>query len=183
VLLTKKFKVSKRVLEHCREVARLSLRIAKELNRVGCRLDLELIVAAGLLHDLAKGKPDHATVGAEILQKWGYFGVADVVSVHHDIVVQDGSHLSAHEVVYLADKLVQEGKAVSLGARFQEKMDRYAHDPQARAAIAARLAQTLAIKKRVESILGKPLETIFTESPPEPDEVEKDDLLASAWRD
>jgi len=183
VLLTKKFKVSKRVLGHCREIARLSLRIAKELNRVGCRLDLELIVAAGLLHDLAKGKADHAKVGAEILKKWGYFGVADVVSVHHDIVVQDGSQLSACEVVYLADKLVQEGRAVSMEARFQEKMDHYAHDPQARGAIAARLAQALAIKKRVEKTLSRPLETTFTESHPGTDEAEKDDLLASAWRD
>ena len=183
VLLTKKLAVNKAVFNHCREVARLSLQLGKALNQVGCQLDLELIVAAGLLHDVAKGKPDHAKLGAESLRGLGYCGVADVVSVHHDIVVQGEAQLSAHEVVYLADKLVQEGKVVSLEARFQEKIDRYANDPKARAGIAARRAITISIKKRVEKTLGRPLETIFTESPPGPNEAEKDDLLAPAWRD
>jgi molybdenum cofactor cytidylyltransferase len=183
VLLTKKNAVNKAVFNHCREVARVSLHLGIALNLAGCRLDLDLIAAAGLLHDVAKGKPDHAKVGAEILRALGYYGVADVVSVHHDIVVQEEAQLSAHEVVSLADKLVQEGKVVSLEARFQEKMDRYAHDPQARAGITARRATTMSIKKRVEKTLGRPLETIFTASPPWLNETEKDDLLAPAWRD
>jgi molybdenum cofactor cytidylyltransferase len=183
VLLTKKFAVNKTVFNHCREVARLSLQLGKALNRLGCQLDLELIVAAGLLHDVAKGKPDHAKVGAEILRELEYCGVADVVSVHHDAAVQDEAQLSAHEVVYLTDKLVQEGKVVSLESRFQEKMDSYANDPKARAGIATRKATTMSIKKRMEKTLGRPLETIFTESPSGLNEAEKDDLLAPAWGD
>ena len=71
-------------------------------------------------------------------------------------------------------------------ARFNKVIhgrDEGKHDPQARAAIAALLAQALTIKKRVESILERPFETIFIESFTGSDEVEKDDLLASAWRD
>jgi putative nucleotidyltransferase with HDIG domain len=158
-LLRKKFAANNALFNHCLKVARVSLQIGKALNQSYCQFNLDLIVAAGLLHDLAKGKPDHARVGAEILRELGYHGVADVVSVHHDIFVQDDAPLTASEIVYLADKMVNGDKLVSVETRFQEKMDRFTHDSQARAAITARLAQTLTIKKRAENILEKPLET------------------------
>lgn len=181
LLLMKKFAVHATVLDHCREVARILLQIGKALIRMGYWVDLHLIAASGLLHDLAKGKPNHASVGAEVLTKLGYHGVAEVVRVHHDIVVQDDAPLSISDILYLADKVVKEDRIVSLEERFREKIDRYGTDPGARAAICGRLAQALIIKGRLENILGTSLETVLAEAPPGLAEAEKDDLFASTW--
>jgi len=40
---------------HCRMVAELARALAIELNRAGFHIDLDLVTAAGFLHDIAKG--------------------------------------------------------------------------------------------------------------------------------
>ena len=57
------FGVPAKVIDHSRVVAQLARLLAVHLNLAGMDLDLDLIVAAGYLHDLAKGQPDHAREG------------------------------------------------------------------------------------------------------------------------
>ena len=160
-LMTEKFGLPEPILRHCQAVARLSLHLAEALNRAGGQLNLELIQAAGLLHDLAKGKSEHATVGANILKDMGYPEVAEVVESHMDITICDADPVSANEVVYLADKLLLGTKLVPIETRFAEKMRKYAHDLEIRAAIELRQANAFKIRQRIEKAVGKSLGVLF----------------------
>jgi len=65
------------IINHSVEVANLALYLSKELNRKGQRIDLHLVEAASLLHDLTKTesfktKEDHAWTGSQLLKEMGY---------------------------------------------------------------------------------------------------------------
>ncbi|QTA91949.1 NTP transferase domain-containing protein [Desulfonema magnum] len=163
-LMTKTFAVKERVFRHCQTVARVALRLGEELNRAGCHIDLELLTAAGLLHDLAREKPAHAAEGARILNEMGYCAVAEVVSEHMDIILGDEETISVKEILYLADKLTQGDRIVSeITKRFEQKMAHYANDPEIIAAIKQRLDNALRIKQRFENMTGTTLETVLAE--------------------
>jgi molybdenum cofactor cytidylyltransferase len=162
-LLLNRFGVKKPLLDHSRGVARLAGLLAEQLNKTGCRLDLDIVTAASLLHDLAKGKPDHAAEGARILAEIGYPVVAEIVAVHMDISVRPLAPICEGEVVYLADKMMQGDRYVSLEERFSARMKRHADDPEACRAVAGRLKNALIIRQRIESKLGRSLQKILTE--------------------
>lgn len=162
--LCRRYTVEKRVWDHSRKVAELACCIGRELNREGLRLDLVLIEAGALLHDLARGRKDHAEAGAAILRGMGYAEVAELVSSHMDITVNAAGSITAQEVVYLADKLAEEDQCVTIEARFRAKVERYAGDPEIQRWIARRLENALMIKMRVEDRLGRPVETVLGEN-------------------
>jgi putative nucleotidyltransferase with HDIG domain len=180
VILEKKAGGSAKLLEHSREVMRTALWLARALNERGWDFDLDLVGAAGLLHDLARGEPDHAEAGARILREMGYPAVGDVVATHMDILVEDNKPLSNGEIIYLADKLVQGDTRVSIEARFQERMGRFADDPEALAAIAQRQMSALKIKQRIEKKLGLPLEEALSQQAGDGGDG-AGDLPAQAW--
>jgi len=99
--------VPEQIIRHGRGVALVATRLGDELNHAGCCLDIHLLKGAALLHDLAKGEPDHGRAGARILCELGFGAVAEPVATHMDISVNEGEAISAGEVLYLADKLVQ----------------------------------------------------------------------------
>ena len=74
--------------EHVQEVVRLALWLAPQLNADG-----EIVEAAAWLHDMAKGQPKHAQVGAveaeRILAKTE-FHTAKIVAVGHTIRHHEG---------------------------------------------------------------------------------------------
>lgn len=71
-----------RVKGHCRAVADTACRIGRALNRHGHHFDLELVNAAGLLHDIARVKEHHWDVGADFAEKLGYVQEAAIIRVH-----------------------------------------------------------------------------------------------------
>src|SRR4030067_1004138 len=67
--------------------ARQALFISIELNKRGQTIDLGLVEAASLLHDLTKTeclktKDDHAQTGSQKLKRMGYETVGEVVAQH-----------------------------------------------------------------------------------------------------
>jgi molybdenum cofactor cytidylyltransferase len=154
--------VPEQIIRHGRGVALVATRLGDELNRAGCCLDIHLLEGAGLLHDLAKGGPDHARAGARILGELGFGAVAEPVATHMDISVNEGEAISAGEVLYLADKLVSGDRPVSLEERFSAKMERHADDPAILSIIRGRLQTARYIRKRIETIVGHPLEEELT---------------------
>ncbi|MBW1768419.1 MAG: NTP transferase domain-containing protein [Deltaproteobacteria bacterium] len=173
-LMTENFAVEKPVLDHCKAVSRLALGLGRALNMTGSEMDLDLLVAAGLLHDLAREQSHHATVAAQILAETGFPDVAEIVGAHMDIVIHDEDSIDEREVLYLADKLVQEDQTVPLETRFREMMEYYADEPEVRTTILLRLNNALRIKQRLETTIGKSLENILKELPTG----HSDDLLA-----
>jgi molybdenum cofactor cytidylyltransferase len=169
------------LIDHSRAVANLALSLASALNRSGCRLDMELILAASMLHDIAKGQPNHAGVGAEMISRMGFSAVAEVVAAHTDIVVKLQDTVTEREVVYLADKLVQGSDVTSLRVRFKEANQRCSDDPVAHKSMLKRLDDAEMIKHRSESILGFCLETVLMTHVDEHEDREIQSLLAHAW--
>ena len=62
------------VQRHCRAVAETAYTIAEELNKNGYNLDLDLIMAAGMLHDIARVEDRHWDVGADYMKELGLEG-------------------------------------------------------------------------------------------------------------
>jgi putative nucleotidyltransferase with HDIG domain len=110
------------VVEHCRAVAAKADELAAALIKQGVQLDSALIHAGALLHDIAKGSPGHAKLGAAWLVVAGYPRVAKIVADHEflpePIVIDESA------VVNLADKLIQGTKEVSLEERFANSLEK-----------------------------------------------------------
>ena len=149
-------KVSEQVTAHSRVVAELARTLAVLLNRAGLALDLPLIVAAGRLHDIARGQPDHAGAGARLIAGMGYPRVGAVVAKHMDIQ-SHGPSVDEADLIYFADKCVEEDRLVSLDERFERSMSRYADRPHILKEIVRRFEEAKNIGKRIEALLGQPV--------------------------
>lgn len=150
------------VVRHGRLVSAVAGCLAGCLERAGVALDTGVISTAGLLHDLAKGRPDHARYGARILKGLGYPRVAWVVADHTDVAWTGAVPLTETTVVYLADKLVQKESIVTLAGRLEHVREIFAANPAALAAAAERLTRAQAIAARLEQTVGVSLAQVLT---------------------
>jgi CTP:molybdopterin cytidylyltransferase MocA len=149
--------MDERTRQHCREVAKMADGIAGNLNKAGAGLDREVVLAAALLHDLAKGKPNHAREAARLVREAGFHAIAEAITTHMDIESGQGQDISAGEVLFLADKLVSGDRPVSLADRFVQASAKYGEDADALAAIETRYNTALLIQERIEARTGRPL--------------------------
>lgn len=120
------------VIRHCVKVSQVACKIGSDLIQKGHGLDMDIIRAGALLHDIAKIKAlklggDHAEIGARILEAQGYERIARIVR-HHVYLprpVEKQRHLSEELVVNYADKRVMHTKVVGLEERFADLVARY----------------------------------------------------------
>jgi uncharacterized protein len=124
----------KNIISHSLEVSRIALFLSGELNKRGQRIDLRLVEAASLLHDIAKTvclrtKEDHTQAGYHLLKEMGYERVGEIVA-QHVWLSREGDPLSVseEEVVNYADKRVRHDQIVSLEERFLDLKNRYGKD-------------------------------------------------------
>ncbi len=155
-----RFKVSEQVIAHSMVVAELARTLAALLNWTGLALDLPLIVAAGRLHDIARGQPDHAGVGAKLIAEMGYPRVGAVVAKHMDIQSR-GPSVDEADLIYFADKYVEEDRIVSLDERSERSISRYADRPDILKKIIRRFDEAKSIGRRIEALLGCPVDNII----------------------
>jgi uncharacterized protein len=147
------------IIHHSLEVAKVALFLSVELNKKGQRIDLGLVEAASLLHDLTKTeclktKEDHAQTGSQVLKSLGYERIGEVVAEHIQLSkVKDPSWISEKEVVNYADKRVQHDRIVSLQERFADLKDRYGKGKIAFQQMENLEKDTLEIEKKIFSIL------------------------------
>ena len=98
---------------HCRAVAKKALLLASQIDQA---TDCALLRAACLLHDLVRADhKNHAATAADFLAVKGYPVLAEIVGQHHDL--KERASIEA-QLLYLADKLVQETREVTLQERF-----------------------------------------------------------------
>lgn len=125
------------IIDHSLEVARVALFLSKELNKRGQKIDLALVEAASLLHDLTKTeclrtKEDHALKGSQVLEQMGYPRVGEVVAQHIWLIREgDPFTVSEEEIVNYADKRVMHDRIVPLKERFNDLRKRYGENPRA----------------------------------------------------
>jgi putative nucleotidyltransferase with HDIG domain len=171
--LLKSRNAPEKLVAHCRMVAEVAGVLAVRLEGAGLPLDLELVKAAGLLHDIAKGEPDHAAAGAALLEESGYGRVARIVAVHTDIEPKGSLPPDEADVVHLADKLVQCDRLVSLEERFEGPLKKFANRPEVLSSVKRRLRNAKTISDRLADILDCPPETLvrqYISAPPPPGE-------------
>jgi putative nucleotidyltransferase with HDIG domain len=136
---------------HGRAVATLATTLARDLALMDHPLDIGLVQAAALLHDIAKGHPHHASVGAEMVRVAGFPALTDVIA-HHMSLPENHNALDETAVVYLADKLISGETPVSLEDRFAPALRRFAHKPAALEGVWRRLSDARAIHHAMEDL-------------------------------
>jgi putative nucleotidyltransferase with HDIG domain len=148
------------IVDHCLKVAKVAGFLSMELNKKGQRIDLRLVEAASLLHDLTKAeglrtKEDHAKTGFQLLKGMGYERVGEVVSQHiHLSEKTDPSQVSEEEVVNYADKRVRHDRIVSLRERFLYLKEQYGKSPGSLERLDDLEKATFELEEKLFSILG-----------------------------
>ncbi len=74
------------IISHCQSVADIAMEIANQLKRRGVKVDLQLIEAGALLHDIGRSKTnsvDHGLAGSQIAESEGLpLAVGQIVKTH-----------------------------------------------------------------------------------------------------
>ena len=148
---------------HGRAVTAVARTLANKLSARGLALDLNLILAASLLHDIAKGEPGHAEVGAALVEHLGYPAVAAVIRQHMALSF-DGASINEAAIVFLADKLVQDNRRVSLEQRYAPSFARFAKQPEALQGAQRRYATARAVQALIERKTRAPVDRLLADS-------------------
>ena len=125
------------IIAHSLEVTKVALFLSMELNKTGQRINLGLVEAASLLHDLTKTeclktKEDHAQTGSRLLKGMGYERVGEVVAQHIWLGREaNPSTVTEEEIVNYADKRVMHDRIVPLEERFNDLKARYGMNQKA----------------------------------------------------
>ena len=141
------------LIAHSRAVAALADGLCAGLKEKGIALDSGAVHAAALLHDIAKGEPDHAAVGGLWLRELAYPELAEIVRQHTE---PDCGALNEAGLVFLADKLVRGAARVELEERFGASLAK-CKTPEALAAHARRRACAEAIREQIIRLCGAEL--------------------------
>src|SRR3989338_5119653 len=129
--ILKRSKTPSNVIEHCKSVCKVAEEVAYNLIGKGIKIDKDLVIAAALLHDVLREKENHVVEGANLIREMGYPEVADVMSKHSLIRIEDPiqqPHTYDEKIVFYADKRVTGSKIVSLEERFRDLKIRYNAD-------------------------------------------------------
>ena len=147
------------IVDHSEQVCRVAVYLADKLNHKGIDLNLELIRASALLHDITKTrsfrtKENHAETGGKFLQERGFIEVGHVIAQHVklDTYVASNSPVGA-EIVNYADKRVLHDQIVSLKDRMAYILERYADGMGSRERILGLWAKSKDLEKRIFSYL------------------------------
>jgi uncharacterized protein len=131
--LLNEFNVPENILNHSKKVAEVSLFIGKKLKLKGIKVNLSLLNASALLHDIAKHstlqseEKRHSIAGAELLEKKGFKQIAELISEHgtDEILKENPFSCIESKILFYADKRVKSDKIVSLKERFDYLFKRY----------------------------------------------------------
>jgi molybdenum cofactor cytidylyltransferase len=159
--ILEQMKVTDDVVRHSKRVAEAAGRLAVRLNDNGLCLNVVLVRAAAILHDLAKGQPDHAKSGARMLADLGFSAVAQIVALHMDCDFKEGTPLDEAAIVYLADKLVQGDRVVSISERFKRSFEKTGAGPSM-LFVKQRWETTQSIIRAVQQVLGADLQGLIS---------------------
>lgn len=150
------------VIRHCKAVSETAIRIAKALNEKGMDLDMDLIEASTLLHDIARVEENHGVKGAAILEKKGYRQVAKLVKCHMFYATDPHKEkITEQDVLCLADRMVKEDQYVGLDIRMRSVLDKLIELGIDTDRIKHRLEENRLIKDRIEKIIGRPIDTLM----------------------
>ena len=132
-----------RLRAHCMAVAELTEELRGALAEKGLVLKESILRPAALLHDIARGQPEHPALG--------YPDAADCIRQHHD---PESTALNEAALLYLADKAVRGSDRVSVEERFAASLEK-CKTPEALAAHQRRLDAARDILRKVKTVCGE----------------------------
>jgi putative nucleotidyltransferase with HDIG domain len=149
------------IIRHSELVAQVALYIGTRLNDEGMKLNLPLVQAGALLHDIAKTicletSGNHAEEGGALLVSLGYPSVASIVRQHirMDEGAIDETIITEIELVNYSDKRVKHEEVVDLEERFRDIHERYKGKfPGLEQALEQVLKETIFIEEKIFSLL------------------------------
>lgn len=150
-------------IAHSVAVAGLAGAVAEALNARGDALNVPLVEAAALLHDICKGVPDHDRAAGDLLRSLGLPEVAAVAELHTDLgqrIPGPDDPVSAAEVVFIADKSYRRSTRVSVRERYGIWKRNWEHDHGRTQILHTAEQRALAVLERVEKALGCALEAV-----------------------
>lgn len=150
------------VIRHCIAVSETAVRIGEALVEKGLDLDLQLLEASTLLHDIARVEENHGVKGAMFLEKCGYRQVAKLVKCHMFYATDPfKDNITEQDLLCLADRMVREDKYVGLDARMGSVLDKLIALGVDTDRVIHRLEENRQIKERIENIIGKPIDSLM----------------------
>ncbi|MCK5540180.1 MAG: HDIG domain-containing protein [Deltaproteobacteria bacterium] len=157
--LLERFEVPEHIIDHSRQVAVISLCLREGLLVQGIGLGRDLLLSAGLLHDIAKmasleNGRDHAELGGEWLDREGFPEIAEIVRNHVRLVTDLAGPIVAKEIIYYADKRVRHVEIVSVAERLVDLRKRYGGNSPSLTRLAELENLTLAVEKKIFSGLN-----------------------------
>lgn len=165
--LLSEYDTPQHVRGHCREVARTAYTIAKALNEKGFELDLELILAAGLLHDIARKEERHWDVGADLMEKLGYEEESKIIRAHMTYSpFSQIENVTETDMVCIGDRLVKEDSYVGIDARIEyiiNKARRNGH-PEAEPFILEKKKDTQRFMEQIKAVIGMSIDELMAEN-------------------
>ncbi|MBF0476672.1 MAG: HDIG domain-containing protein [Deltaproteobacteria bacterium] len=147
------------IFRHSLQVAKVAGFLAEELTRAGVRLDVKLIEAGALLHDLAKIQTignggDHAALGAELVTRLGFGELARIVLRHVWLNrVSQAAVIDESFVINYSDKRIKHDQVVSLSRRFEDLTIRYGQTPERKEMMHRLFLETQELEKLIFSFL------------------------------
>ena len=148
------------IVDHSEQVCRVAVCLTDNMSREGIHLNLALIRAAALLHDITKTRSfstneNHAETGGKLLQERGFAEVGHIIAQHVNLdtyTVLPDIPVEA-EIVNYADKRVLHDQIVSLTDRMAYIVDRYADSKESRERIQGLWNKSKDLEKRLFNYL------------------------------
>ncbi len=152
------------VIGHCREVARVACALGEALNGIGYDLDIDLVRAAGMLHDMARTEEEHWNVAADWCLANGLPGEAEIIRQHMFYPeFSPLAELNETDLVCLGDRLVKDDRYVGLDERMEYIIQKAirAHAEDHIPVILANKRKTALLLAEMEEKLGRAIDEIL----------------------
>jgi HD superfamily phosphohydrolase YqeK len=147
-------------IAHSLAVAGLAMAIGKAISTNGRSLDLALIEAAAILHDIRKGQPDHDHAGGDLLRSLGYPEIAAIVEIHTRLggrTPHPDEPITEAEVVYIADKSYRRTSRVTIEDRYGIWRNTWKDNPERLESLTRGENRAKTVRDRIEKALGRSL--------------------------
>lgn len=155
------------VIEHCKDVASLALDIARACLRNGADVDLRLVEAGALIHDIGRSRTHsiaHVFLGAEMAERMGLDGRLVRIILSHSCGVSPGlaeemgwpreacePKTLEEKIIAYADKLVERGRVLAFEKALSKLIEELGPDHPA-------VKNFLRIREELLAILGGELD-------------------------
>ncbi|MBR0596567.1 HD domain-containing protein [Sinanaerobacter chloroacetimidivorans] len=150
------------VIRHCVEVTDTALKIAGALNNHGYHLNLDLLQAAGLIHDIARVEEKHWEVGARIASELGYDQEAEMIRVHMfyntDIHHDNWKEI---DILCLSDRMVKEDQYVGLETRMSYVLEKFKDNPEVFQRLQERIKENREFIRQIEEKIGASIDSLM----------------------